>query len=89
LRSVEAFALSMLIYPISFRERPDTIRCIVSNLVGDGSDLLEENEQVLPIQALNEPYEDYGDPMWDPEPNDAEPGLLLHFINISTDQLIN
>ncbi|KAF8758283.1 Peptide transporter MTD1 [Rhizoctonia solani] len=41
------------------RERPDTIRCIVSNLVGDGSDLLEENEQVLPIQALNEPYEDY------------------------------
>ncbi|KAF8682314.1 Anaphase promoting complex (APC) subunit 2 [Rhizoctonia solani] len=55
------------------RERPDTIRCIVSNLVGDGSDLLEENEQVLPIQALNEPYEDYSDPQWDPEPNDAEP----------------
>lgn len=55
------------------RERPDTIRCIVSNLVGDGSDLLEENEQVLPIQALNEPYEDYGDPLWNPEPNDAEP----------------
>lgn len=55
------------------RERPDTIRCIVANLVGDNSDLLEENEQVLPIQALNEPYEDYTDPMWDPEPNDAEP----------------
>ncbi|CAE6344053.1 unnamed protein product [Rhizoctonia solani] len=49
------------------------LRCIVSNLVGDGSDLLEENEQVLPIQALNEPYEDYSDPQWDPEPNDAEP----------------
>ncbi|KAF8610388.1 Cullin [Ceratobasidium sp. AG-I] len=55
------------------RERPDTIRCIVANLVGDNSDLLEENEQVLPIQALNEPYEDYADPAWDPEPNDAEP----------------
>ncbi|KDN51945.1 hypothetical protein RSAG8_00496, partial [Rhizoctonia solani AG-8 WAC10335] len=56
-----------------YLRRSDTIRCIVSNLVGDGSDLLEENEQVLPIQALNEPYEDYSDPQWDPEPNDAEP----------------
>ncbi|QRW00465.1 cullin family [Ceratobasidium sp. AG-Ba] len=55
------------------RDRPDTIRCIVGSLVGDGSDLLEENEQVLPIQALNEPYEDYTDPAWEPDPNDAEP----------------
>ncbi|KAG8718844.1 hypothetical protein FRC08_004268 [Ceratobasidium sp. 394] len=55
------------------RERPDTIRCIVGSLVGDSSDLLEENEQVLPIQALNEPYEDYTDPAWEPDPNDAEP----------------
>lgn len=46
--------------------------------MGDNSDLLEENEQVLPIQALNEPYEDYTDPAWDPEPNDAEPGLSSH-----------
>lgn len=64
----------MFLFSRLSRERPDTIRCIVGNLVGDGSDLLEENEQVLPIQALNEPYEDYSDPMWNPEPNDAEPG---------------
>ncbi|KAG7091912.1 hypothetical protein E1B28_008307 [Marasmius oreades] len=54
------------------RERPDTIRCIVSNLVGDddsGDSLVDESE---PIQPLQQPeLEDYTDPHWEPEPIDA------------------
>ncbi|KAF8157822.1 hypothetical protein B0H34DRAFT_656905 [Crassisporium funariophilum] len=56
------------------RERPDTIRSIVANLVGDdesGDSLVDENE---PIQPLQQPeLEDYGDPNWEPEPIDAGP----------------
>ncbi|KAJ3907968.1 hypothetical protein F5879DRAFT_939513 [Lentinula edodes] len=56
------------------RERPDTIRCIVSNLVGDddsGDSLVDESE---PIQALQQTeLEDYTDPNWEPEPVDAGP----------------
>ncbi|KAF8059585.1 hypothetical protein FPV67DRAFT_362380 [Lyophyllum atratum] len=56
------------------RERPDTIRSIVANLVGDdesGDALVDENE---PIQPLQQPdIEDYSDPNWEPEPIDAGP----------------
>ncbi|KAM6489967.1 Cullin homology [Amanita muscaria] len=56
------------------RERPDTIRCIVANLVGDdntGDSLADENE---PIQPLQQPdVDDYTDPNWEPEPIDAGP----------------
>ncbi|KIM41173.1 hypothetical protein M413DRAFT_160178 [Hebeloma cylindrosporum] len=56
------------------RERPDTIRSIVANLVGDdesGDSLVDENE---PIQPLQQPeLEDYTDPNWEPDPIDAGP----------------
>lgn len=62
---------------IDLRERPDTIRSIVANLVGDddgGDSLVDENE---PIQPLQQPdVEDYSDPNWEPEPVDAGPGRL-------------
>ncbi|KJA24366.1 hypothetical protein HYPSUDRAFT_38802 [Hypholoma sublateritium FD-334 SS-4] len=56
------------------RERPDTIRCIVANLVGDddsGDTLVDESEPVQPLQQPE--LEDYGDPNWEPEPIDAGP----------------
>jgi hypothetical protein len=59
----------------TLRERPDTIRSIVANLVGDddsGDSLVDENEPIQPLQALE--TEDYNDPNWDPEPIDAGPG---------------
>ena len=59
---------------IGFRERHDTIRSIVANLVGEGGDLIEENEQVVPIQTS---AEDYSDRNWEPEPMDAGPGESL------------
>ncbi|EJD53705.1 hypothetical protein AURDEDRAFT_141713 [Auricularia subglabra TFB-10046 SS5] len=52
------------------RERPDTIRTIVAGLVGEGSDLIDENEPAVPMQAS---VEDYSDPKWEPEPIDAGP----------------
>ncbi|KAH7904718.1 ubiquitin-protein ligase [Hygrophoropsis aurantiaca] len=56
------------------RDRPDTIRCIVASLVGDGESgdsLVDESE---PIQPLQQPEaENYADPDWTPEPNDAGP----------------
>lgn len=63
-----------------YRERPDTIRSIVANLVGDddsGDSLVDENE---PIQPLQQPEaEDYTDSNWEPEPIDAGPGKFLFF----------
>ena len=60
------------------RDRPDTIRSIVANLVGDddsGDSLVDENE---PIQPLQQPEsDDYTDPNWEPEPVDAGPGTIL------------
>ncbi|KAG5644323.1 hypothetical protein DXG03_008681 [Asterophora parasitica] len=56
------------------RERPDTIRSIVANLVGDddsGDSLVDENEPVQPLQQPD--IEDYSDPNWEPEPVDAGP----------------
>lgn len=56
-------------------QRPDTIRCIVSSLVGDdenGDSLVDEDE---PIQPLQQPEaEDWCDPEWVPEPVDAGAG---------------
>lgn len=57
------------------RERPDTIRSIVANLVGDddsGDSLVDESEPVQPLQQAE--IEDYSDPQWEPEPIDAGPG---------------
>ncbi|KZT12088.1 ubiquitin-protein ligase [Laetiporus sulphureus 93-53] len=56
------------------RERPDTIRCIVASLVGDGESgdsLVDENEPIQPLQQAQ--VEDYTDPSWEPEPIDAGP----------------
>ncbi|TFK66693.1 hypothetical protein BDN72DRAFT_771609 [Pluteus cervinus] len=56
------------------RERPDTIRNIVANLVGDddtGDSLVDENEPIQPLQQAD--AEDYSDPNWEPEPIDAGP----------------
>ncbi|KZT73754.1 hypothetical protein DAEQUDRAFT_754204 [Daedalea quercina L-15889] len=56
------------------RERPDTIRCIVASLVGDGESgdsLVDENEPIQPLQQMQ--VEDYTDPSWEPEPIDAGP----------------
>ncbi|KAJ7814071.1 hypothetical protein B0H13DRAFT_2242786 [Mycena leptocephala] len=56
------------------RARPDTIRSIVANLVGDddsGDSLVDENEPIQPLQQLE--TEDYNDAHWDPEPIDAGP----------------
>ena len=55
--------------------RPDTIRCIVASLVGDGESgdsLVDENEPIQPLQQAH--VDDYGDPNWEPEPIDAGPG---------------
>ncbi|GJE99308.1 Anaphase-promoting complex subunit 2 domain-containing protein [Phanerochaete sordida] len=56
------------------RDRPDTIRCIVASLVGDGESgdsLVDENEPIQPINQTQ--LEDYTDPNWEPEPMDAGP----------------
>lgn len=60
------------------RERPDTIRCIVASLVGDGESgdsLVDENEPIQPLQQRQ--ADDFTDPNWEPEPIDAGPGHLL------------
>ncbi|KAA1469713.1 hypothetical protein DENSPDRAFT_864325 [Dentipellis sp. KUC8613] len=56
------------------RERPDTIRCIVASLVGDGESgesLVDDNEPIQPLQSAQ--IDDYMDPNWEPEPIDAGP----------------
>lgn len=59
------------------RNRPDTIRCIVASLVGDGESgdsLVDDNEPVQPLAQVQN--EDYSDPNWEPEPIDAGPGTF-------------
>ena len=56
------------------RGRPDTIRCIVANLVGDkesGDSLADVDEPAQPLSQVQ--MEDYSDPNWEPEPIDAAP----------------
>ena len=60
------------------RERPDTIKSIVASLVGEGTDLVDENE---PIQPLHMAVEDYSDPNWEPEAIDAGPGEHRLFLS--------
>ncbi|KAI0822342.1 ubiquitin-protein ligase [Trametes gibbosa] len=58
------------------RERPDTIRCIVASLVGDGESgdsLVDENEPIQPLQQMQ--ADDFTDPNWEPEPIDAGPNF--------------
>lgn len=60
------------------RDRPDTIRCIVASLVGDGESgdsLVDENEPIQPINQTQ--FEDYTDANWEPEPIDAGPGKVI------------
>ena len=67
-----------------FSDRPDTIRCIVASLVGDGESgdsLIDDNE---PIQPLQQPeMENYADPEWTPEPVDAGPSK--HILSLNTE----
>ncbi|KAF8882924.1 ubiquitin-protein ligase [Gymnopilus junonius] len=57
------------------RDRPDTIRSIVANLVGDDDDengeSLVDDVDAVPIQQHD--FDDYSDPNWEPEPIDAGP----------------
>ncbi|KAH9922867.1 uncharacterized protein BXZ73DRAFT_91578 [Epithele typhae] len=56
------------------RGRPDTIRCIVASLVGDGESgdsLVDENEPIQPLQQRQ--ADDFTDPNWEPDPIDAGP----------------
>ncbi|KAG7451564.1 uncharacterized protein BT62DRAFT_883756 [Guyanagaster necrorhizus] len=58
------------------RDRPDTIRSIVANLVGDedtGDSLVDDNEPPQPLHQIE--IEDYSDPNWEPEPIDAGPNF--------------
>ncbi|BEI91550.1 uncharacterized protein CcaverHIS019_0403700 [Cutaneotrichosporon cavernicola] len=57
------------------RDRPDTIRCIVASLV-EGEELQDENDptSAAPLAAISDNnVEDFTDPKWEPEPNDAAP----------------
>ncbi len=61
------------------RDRPDTIRCIVASLV-EGEELQDENDpaSAAPLAATSDnTVEDFTDPKWEPEPNDAAPGELM------------
>lgn len=42
----------------------------MAGLVGEGSDLIDDSEPVVPLNVL---AEDYSDPNWEPEPLDAGP----------------
>ncbi|TFK52323.1 ubiquitin-protein ligase [Heliocybe sulcata] len=56
------------------RDRPDTIRCIVADLVGDGENgtsLVDDNDPLVPLVSRD--VEDYTDVTWEPEPLDAGP----------------
>ena len=73
---------------MSFRERPDTIRSIVANLVGDddsGDSLVDESEPIQPLQQLE--IEDYTDPNWEPEPIDAGPGEFFYIYYLPSSRL--
>ena len=66
------------------RERPDTIRSIVANLVGDddsGDSLVDESEPIQPLQHAD--AENYSDPNWEPEPIDAGPGECENYHQIN------
>ncbi len=71
------------------RERPDTIRSIVANLVGDedtGDSLVDDNEPPQPLHQVE--IEDYSDPNWEPEPIDAGPSSLVFLTATAVTQLL-
>lgn len=71
-----------MFYASESRDRPDTIRCIVASLVGDGESgdsLVDDSEPIQPLQQQQE--DDYSDPNWEPEPIDAGPGVFLKVTN--------
>ena len=80
LRQVILRLSSLSAHRFIFSDRPDTIRCIVASLVGDGESgdsLIDDNE---PIQPLQQPeMENYADPEWTPEPVDAGPSKHVLF----------
>ncbi|KZP01469.1 ubiquitin-protein ligase [Calocera viscosa TUFC12733] len=53
------------------RDRPDAVRCIVKRMTDENESFMQEGEQVVPIQQVHEPFDDYTDPHWLPEPLDA------------------
>lgn len=67
------------------RERPDTIRCIVTDLVrgampgedDDGEESLIEGDPAQPLQQ--EEVDNYTDMDWNPEPTDAGPSEQVVF----------
>ncbi|KAF8322634.1 hypothetical protein DL93DRAFT_2223518 [Clavulina sp. PMI_390] len=93
LRRVFIALLSPLSINMSFdRERPDTIKIIVLNLIPrrkrkqlDDSEmdddkegfLLDDQNDPTPIQASEEAYEDYSDLSWTPAAIDAEPSFRV------------
>ena len=69
------------------RERPDTIRCVVASLVADNEsgdsligDLVDENGTVQPLQQAQ--VDDYSDLNWEPEPQDAGPGMCYALLTL-------
>ncbi len=80
LRFVFSSLVALDVQPHEYRDRPDTIRCIVSNLVGDdesGDSLVDESEPIQPLQQQE--ADDYCNPNWDPEPIDAGPGMSAYY----------
>ncbi|KAF7305903.1 Anaphase-promoting complex subunit 2 [Mycena chlorophos] len=72
--------LGVLLYKVAdpirryLRERPDTIRSIVANLVGEddgGDSLVDENDTPVPLAPPD--ADGFNDPNWEPEPVDAGP----------------
>lgn len=58
------------------RSRADTIRCIVSALIEEGSDLSKEvdgEDGIGKLDTGNDDAEDFLDPSWKPVPIDAPP----------------
>ncbi|KZT56877.1 hypothetical protein CALCODRAFT_542803 [Calocera cornea HHB12733] len=53
------------------RDRPDAVRCIVRRMTDENESFMQETEQPVPIQQVHEPFDDYTDPHWLPEPVDA------------------
>ncbi|TIA85251.1 hypothetical protein E3P99_04037 [Wallemia hederae] len=73
--------LSSVAQPIRkyLRERPDTIRSIVTNFVDEDSDFMDDGAQrdgdSQFIMLENDEVPDWDDPNWEPEPIDAGPNF--------------
>lgn len=58
------------------RLRDDTIRCIVSSLIEEGNELVEElaASDAKPVHDSKDEAENFNDPKWVPDPIDAPAG---------------